>query len=75
MIVLNYTLDENARKNVQSVFVHADFGENHENNIAVLQIQPFDGPDNADILTAINSPDSGESCKIVGWLRQVRTYI
>lgn len=70
--MLNHTLDENYRKIVHSVLVHADYGENLENNIALLHIESFDGPDSADILTAIDSPDAEDTCKIVGWLRQVR---
>lgn len=69
--MFNHTLGENERKTVHSVLIHADFGENLENNIALLQIEPFDGPDSADILTAIDSPEPDENCKIVGWLRQV----
>lgn len=59
---------------MQSVFVHAEYEKDVDNNVAILHIEPFEDSDSADILTAIDSPDSEENCKVVGWLRQVRYY-
>uniref|UniRef100_A0A336L4S2 CSON003055 protein n=1 Tax=Culicoides sonorensis TaxID=179676 RepID=A0A336L4S2_CULSO len=68
LFVFNNTLVETTSKKVESLLIHTN---NNENDVALLKIEPFDEPEIADILTAIDTPEVDEDCKIHGWLRQV----
>lgn len=64
---MNDAIDSSV-KNVKQIFTHPEFNVAKLNNdVALLNIDSYKWQPNIEILTSIDSPDSGSTCEVIGW--------
>lgn len=65
---MNDALQNETVKNVNQIFTHPDFNPTIlDNDVAILNIQPFKWSSDVEMLTAIDKPSDATECLVIGW--------
>lgn len=65
---MNDAIQNETVKNVNQIFRHPDFNPTTlDNDVAILNIQPFKWSSDVEMLTAIDKPSNTTECQVIGW--------